>query len=100
MARKTAWKVGLGVEFEKSYAWHMKTVLSESGQISVPKAIRDCLAMKPGDELEMEIVTGGLMVRKTPSRSRWKDVFGARGVAGESDKVVEDLRGKLDAVGR
>jgi AbrB family looped-hinge helix DNA binding protein len=31
----------------------MKTVVSERGQISVPKVIRDRLALKPGTELEM-----------------------------------------------
>jgi AbrB family looped-hinge helix DNA binding protein len=29
----------------------MKTVVSERGQISVPKVIRDRLALKPGTEL-------------------------------------------------
>ncbi len=76
----------------------MKSVLSERGHISVPKVIRDRLAMKPGTELEMEIVTGGLMVRKKPSRSGWKDVFGALRRAGDSNKIVEDLRGRPDAV--
>jgi bifunctional DNA-binding transcriptional regulator/antitoxin component of YhaV-PrlF toxin-antitoxin module len=93
-------KYRLGAEYQKGYALKMKSVLSESGHISLPKVIRDRLAMKPGTELEMEIVTGGLMVRKKPSRSPWKDVFGALGRAGESDKIVEDLRGKPDAVGR
>jgi AbrB family looped-hinge helix DNA binding protein len=76
-----------------------ETVLSESGHISVPKTIRDRLSIKPGTELEMAIVTGGLMVHKKPSRSRWKDVFGALGATERSDKVVEGLRGKPDAVG-
>jgi len=92
-------QVNLGAECEKGYAWRMKAVLSESGQIPVPKAIRDRLALKPGSEVEMVIVTGGLMVRKKPSRSRWKDVFGALGTAERSDKIIEDLRGKPDAVG-
>jgi hypothetical protein len=48
----------------------------------------------------MEVVTGGLMVRKKPSRSRWKDVYGALGKAERSDKIVDDLRGKPDAVDR
>jgi AbrB family looped-hinge helix DNA binding protein len=78
----------------------MKTVVSEQGQISVPKVIRDRLALKPGTELEMEVVTGGLMVRKKAARSRWKDVFGALGKAERSDKIVEELRGKPDAVVR
>jgi AbrB family looped-hinge helix DNA binding protein len=78
----------------------MKTVVSERGRISVPKAILDRLAIKPGTELEMEVVTGGLMVRKKPSRSRWKDVYGALGKTERSDKIVDDLRGKPDAVDR
>jgi AbrB family looped-hinge helix DNA binding protein len=78
----------------------MKTVVSERGRISVPKAILDRLAIKPGTELEMEVVTGGLMVRKKPSRSCWKDVYGALGKAERSDKIVDDLRGKPDAVDR
>jgi AbrB family looped-hinge helix DNA binding protein len=78
----------------------MKTVVSERGQISVPKVIRDRLALKPGTELEMEVVVGGLMVRKKAARSGWKDVFGALGKAGRSDRIVEELRGKPDGVNR
>jgi hypothetical protein len=48
----------------------------------------------------MEVVVGGLMVCKKAARSGWKDVFGALGKAGRSDRIVEELRGKPDAVNR
>ena len=40
----------------------------------MPKVIRDRLALKPRTELEMEVLPGGLMVRKKAARSCWKDV--------------------------
>lgn len=41
----------------------MKTVVSERGQITVPKAVRDQLALPPGTELEVAVVRGGFIAR-------------------------------------
>lgn len=43
----------------------MKTIVSEKGQITIPKAIRDRLGLRPGTILEVEAAEGGLVARKS-----------------------------------
>lgn len=78
----------------------MKTVVSERGQITVPKPVRDRLSLGPGAELEVEIVRGGFIARKRVSVSPWRGVVGVLGGGGRTDSVVEDLRGKPDGLGK
>jgi AbrB family looped-hinge helix DNA binding protein len=42
----------------------MKTRISEKGQVTVPKACRDRLGLKPGTVVECEAVGGNLIMRK------------------------------------
>jgi AbrB family looped-hinge helix DNA binding protein len=76
----------------------MKTVVSERGQITVPKEVRDQLALTPGTELEVEIVRGGFMVRKRITTSPWREVLGVLGKHGRTDPIMAELRGEADEV--
>jgi len=42
----------------------MKTVVSERGQITLPKAVRVSLGLKPGTVLEISVVNGQLVGTK------------------------------------
>jgi antitoxin PrlF len=42
----------------------MKTVVSEKGQITIPKALRDKLGIRPGTVLDFEHDHGRLVARK------------------------------------
>jgi AbrB family looped-hinge helix DNA binding protein len=42
----------------------MKTTVSEKGQITIPKSIRDSLGMAPGTILDVEEGEGGVILRK------------------------------------
>jgi len=42
----------------------MKTVVSERGQITLPKAVRVSLGLKPGTVLEIAVVNGQLVGTK------------------------------------
>ena len=42
----------------------MKTTVSEKGQITIPKALRDKLGLTPGTVLEFEAAGGQLVARK------------------------------------
>ena len=45
----------------------MKTIVSEKGQINIPKAVRDNLGIVPGTVLEVDSVEGKLVaVKKEP----------------------------------
>jgi len=43
----------------------MKTVVSEKGQVTIPKAIRDRLGFTPGTVVDFEAVEGKLVGRKS-----------------------------------
>ena len=47
-----------------SYIFSMNAVLSEKGQITIPKAIRQKLGLLPGTVLEFDAVKGQLVGRK------------------------------------
>lgn len=77
----------------------MKTVVSERGQITVPKRIRDQMGLKPGVELDMQLVRGGFVARKRVERSPWRDAVGVLKRRGGTDSLVDDMRGTPDAAG-
>jgi antitoxin PrlF len=84
-----------------SYHLSMKTVISERGQITVPKAIRDRLGLSPGTTLEMDFATGGFVARKIANHSPWREALGVirrMGGTDSTDKIIDELRGSPDAV--
>ncbi len=45
----------------------MKTIVSEKGQITIPKAVRERLGIEPGTVLDVEAVEGRMIaVKKEP----------------------------------
>ena len=54
----------------------MKSTLSERGQITIPKKIREQLGLRPGQEVEFEARDGLLIGRKGGVRNRVSRVTG------------------------
>ena len=50
----------------------MKAILSQKGQVTIPKSCRDKLGLKTGTVLDFEAVDGTLVARKLQQQ----DVFG------------------------
>jgi len=71
----------------------MKTTVSERGQITVPKKVRDALALDMGTELEIELVPAGFVARKKIRRSPWRAVVGVLRSPGSSDALIDRMRG-------
>lgn len=78
----------------------MKTVLSERGQIVIPKKIRDAIQVDRGDEFEIEVVEGKLLLMpvKRFKAKTWRDYDGvADGIVNlhlrekKRDKQKEDV---------
>jgi antitoxin PrlF len=42
------------------------TSLTRKGQVTLPKAVRDALGLKPFDKLEVQVVDGEARLRKVP----------------------------------
>jgi antitoxin PrlF len=72
----------------------MKSTVSEKGQVTIPKALREKLGLRPGQTLEFESKKGLLVGRKvTGKRDAVEAVFGILG-RGDVDAELERMRGK------
>ena len=68
--------------------------VTEKGQVTIPKVIREELGIQPGDEVTFEKTEDGYVVRKEIDESRFEKW---RGIA-ETDETIEErmrtLRGE------
>lgn len=76
----------------------MKAVVSEKGQVTIPKPLRDRLGIKPGQVLEFEEQRGRLIARKVEGRDRVDSVYGIFKSDLTTDEMITELRGEPDAV--
>jgi len=76
----------------------MRTRVSEKGQITIPKAVRGRLGIRPGQVLDVQEEGGRLVASKIVSEDPVQRAFGILKAVGPTDRVVEDLRGRPDAI--
>ncbi len=76
----------------------MKSVISERGQITIPKELRDRLGLKPGIVLNFTEEQGRLIATKVVSGDFLDESFGLLRAGGTTDLVMESLRGVPDQV--
>jgi AbrB family looped-hinge helix DNA binding protein len=76
----------------------MKSTVSEKGQVTIPKGLRDRLGLSPGVVLEFAEERGKLVARKARSRDPVDAVYGVLKLGKGTDKLMTTLRGKPDAV--
>jgi AbrB family looped-hinge helix DNA binding protein len=73
----------------------MKAIVSEKGQVTIPKPVRDRLGLRPGQVLEFEARNGLLIARKSAGGRRLVDsVFGILGSGVDVDAEINRMRGK------
>ena len=76
----------------------MKTRVSERGQITIPKAVRERLGIKPGQELEVREQDGAIVAYKTETTDPLVAVTGIIETDKSTDDLIGELRGEVDAV--
>jgi AbrB family looped-hinge helix DNA binding protein len=76
----------------------MKATVSEKGQVTIPKALRDRLGIRPGAILDMREEAGRLVATKQSTEDAVGRVYGILKVRRRTDRLMESLRGKPDAV--
>jgi antitoxin PrlF len=76
----------------------MRSTISEKGQVTVPKPLRDRLGIRGGDRLEFTEESGGLVVRKATDQDPVEAVYGILSLGESTDEVLRALRGDPDAV--
>jgi len=74
----------------------MKAVVSEKGQVTIPKLLRDRLGIKPGQTLDFEVQRGKLVAKKTEALDPVDAAFGIFQSDETTDDFVDQLRGAAD----
>ena len=85
---------GLDAAGRKSYHKDMKTTVSEKGQITIPKAVRTKLGLRPGTVLELEAERGRLVGRKASGRDIVDELYGSLPLDESVDDYLERARGR------
>ena len=70
----------------------MKAVVAERGQVTIPKALREKLGIRPGTALEFTAKDGTLLARKAET-DPVSQVFGCLGGRVDTDRFIRSLRG-------
>ena len=74
----------------------MKTVVSEKGQVTIPKRLRDRLGIRPGQILEVSEENGRLVAVKASLQDPVDSVYGILDLKASTDELLVVLRGKAD----
>lgn len=88
------------LDFISQYSYHlsMKTRVSERGQITIPKAVRDRLGIRPGQELEVREQDGAIVAYKVTTVDPLTAVTGIIETDRTTDDLLAEIRGAVDAV--
>jgi AbrB family looped-hinge helix DNA binding protein len=76
----------------------MKSRVTERGQITIPKRLRERLGIRPGQILEFEADDGRLVATKVTPRDPVDAVYGTLGTGRSTDEYIDEIRGPVDAV--
>ncbi len=76
----------------------MLSTVSEKGQITVPKRLRDQLGIRPGDRLELVEDAGRLVATKAVPNDPVAAAYGILDLEVSTDEAIDALRGPSDAV--
>ncbi len=72
----------------------MKTTVSEKGQITIPKPLRERLGLRKGHVLDVTEQRGRLvMTKKVPLRDAVDTLYGILKLGRSTDEIMKELRG-------
>lgn len=74
----------------------MKAVVSEKGQVTIPKRLRDSLGIRPGQLLEFDEEGGILVARKAAIEDPIDTVYGIIDLGATTDDFIAELRGEVE----
>jgi AbrB family looped-hinge helix DNA binding protein len=74
----------------------MKTTVSEKGQVTIPKPLRNRLGIRPGQVLDFREEKGHLAATKVALKDPVENVFGILRLGRSTDEIIAALRGKAD----
>ncbi len=71
----------------------MKAKVADRGQVTIPKALRERLGIRPGTVLEFEEDQGKLVAVKAATMDTVDQFYGKLGRGRRTEDVMHDLRG-------
>lgn len=71
----------------------MKATVSEKGQVTIPKALRDRLGIRPGQELDFSEEQGSLVARKAVASDEIASAYGMLDLERSTEELMVELRG-------
>jgi AbrB family looped-hinge helix DNA binding protein len=71
----------------------MKATVSEKGQVTIPKPLRDRLGIRPGQVLEFQEDSGRLVARKAQTVDPLDELYGSIDLDRPTDQLIDELRG-------
>jgi AbrB family looped-hinge helix DNA binding protein len=74
----------------------MKSIVSEKGQVTIPKRLRERLGIRPGQILDFEEDEGRLVAVKVLPADLFDDVYGILKLDKPVDDLIEELRDGAD----
>jgi AbrB family looped-hinge helix DNA binding protein len=76
----------------------MKSRVTDRGQITIPKRLRERLGIRPGQILEFAAEDGRLVATKADERDPVSAVYGILGTGRSTDAYIDEVRGPVDTV--
>jgi len=76
----------------------MKTSVSEKGQVTIPKPLRDRLGIRPGHVLDFREERGRLVATKATVEDPVESVYGILKLKRPTNQLITSLRGAADSV--
>ncbi len=73
-----------------------RAIVSEKGQVTIPKRLRDRLGIRPGQVLDFHEERGRLVASKAGVTGPAAEVFGILELDRSTDDLMEELRGAPD----
>ncbi|MGB2711818.1 MAG: AbrB/MazE/SpoVT family DNA-binding domain-containing protein [Conexibacter sp.] len=74
----------------------MKAKVSEKGQVTIPKPLRDQLGLRVGDELDFEVEQGHLVVTKVAEQDPYDRLYGSLKLPVSVDEAIDEMRGPAE----
>jgi len=72
----------------------MKAKVAERGQVTIPKALRERLGIRPGTVLDFEEDRGKLIAVKATAMDAVDQAYGKLGRGRRTEFIMKELRGK------
>lgn len=71
----------------------MSSSISQKGQVTVPKALRDRFGLRPGSQVEFYEHEGAIVLRRANAVSL-TDFYGCVPIGKSTDDTIRELRGE------